>query len=79
EMEHFAYCVRMHQKATTSEDKKRWREGADAPRCHGTIAMADAIIALTANIAMKRNQRIEYRPEWFAPENPQTPEDAYNV
>jgi hypothetical protein len=27
--------------------------------------MADAIIALTSNLAMKHRQRIEFRPEWF--------------
>ena len=45
EMEDFAYCIRM------------WNQGNKAdrrlPRCHGRVAMADAIIALTSNIAMK--------------------------
>jgi hypothetical protein len=27
--------------------------------------MADAIIALTSNLAMRRHQRIEFKPEWF--------------
>ncbi len=57
EMEHFAYCVRM------------WNQGSKSdrplPRCHGKVAMADAIIALTSNIAMKSHQRIEFKPEWF--------------
>jgi hypothetical protein len=62
EMEHFAYCIRMHEKATTPGEKQKWRE---TPRCHGKVAMADAIIALTSNQAMKTHQRIEFKPEWF--------------
>ena len=27
--------------------------------------MADAIIALTANVAMRKRQRIEFDPRWF--------------
>ena len=37
------------------------------PRCHGRAAMADAIVALTANQAMKHRARVEFRPEWFDP------------
>jgi hypothetical protein len=36
--------------------------------------MADAIIALTANQAMKRNQRIVFKPEWFDPDSPELPD-----
>ena len=66
EMEHFAYCI---------------RNGIDAPpkdggvRCNGTIAMADAIMALTSNLAMKHKKRIEFKPEWFEPTSPATPEE----
>jgi predicted dehydrogenase len=57
EMEDFAYCVRMWNQA----DKKDRR----LPRCHGRVAMADAIIALTSNQAMHKNQRIEFHHAWF--------------
>jgi predicted dehydrogenase len=70
EMEHFAYCVRM------------WNQGMEndwpLPRCHGRVAMADAIIALTANLAMKDRRRIPFQPEWFdaasaaVPDSPET-------
>src|SRR5262249_14444218 len=60
EMEHFAYCVRMWDEGFSS-DVSKW------PRWHGRAAMADAIIALTSNLAMKRRQRIEFRSEWFDP------------
>jgi len=36
--------------------------------------MADAIIALTSNIAMRENRRIEFKPEWFDINNDATPE-----
>jgi predicted dehydrogenase len=59
EMEHFCYCI---------------REGKDELRCNGTVAMGDAIMAMTANLAMKHKQRIEFKPEWFDPDNDATPE-----
>lgn len=59
EMEHFAHCI---------------RTGKDELRCNGTVAMADAIMALTANLAMQHKQRIEFKPEWFDPESDETPE-----
>jgi predicted dehydrogenase len=65
ELEHWAYCVREHQKAEKSGDKAlmlRWRL---TPKCHGRVAMADAVIALTSNIAMKKQERIKYQPAWF--------------
>jgi hypothetical protein len=71
EMEHFAYCIRMHQKASSAEEREQYRK---TPRCHGRVAMADAIIALTSNLAMKRHQRIEFKPEWFEAENLEVPD-----
>jgi predicted dehydrogenase len=67
EMEDFAYCVRMWNQVG---DKKERR----LPRCHGRVAMADAIIALTSNLAMHRHQRIEFKPEWFEAERPEVPD-----
>jgi predicted dehydrogenase len=74
EMEHFAYCVRMWQ------DKDVEPKDRPMPKCHGEVAMADAIIALTANQAMKRNQamekeqRIEFDPNWFEPNKDAVPD-----
>jgi hypothetical protein len=73
EMEHFAYCIRQHAEATSPEEKKKWRL---EPRCHGRVAMADAIIALTSNIAMKQNKRIEFKPDWFDDKSTSVPEDV---
>jgi predicted dehydrogenase len=82
EMEHFAFCVRQYQK---SRDQSTGRKvsyeknsdgtfvNADAmPRCHGEVAMTDAIIALTANLAMDAKdgsvrvpERIVFQDDWF--------------
>lgn len=68
EMEHFCYAVRNHEDFLDKSPK----EGG--LRCNGTVAMADAIMALTSNLAMKANRRIAFKSEWFDPENPATPE-----
>lgn len=66
EMEDFAYCVREWNQA----DKKDRR----LPRCHGRVAMADAIIALTSNQAMHKKQRIEFKHEWFEAASSEVPD-----
>jgi predicted dehydrogenase len=60
EMEHLAYCIRMLPPNPSDEDLERFQ-----PRCNGKAAMADAIIALTANQAMKHKRRIEFEDAWF--------------
>ena len=60
EMEHLAYCIRMLGANPSDEDLARFQ-----PRCNGKAAMADAIIALTANQAMKHKRRIEFEDAWF--------------
>jgi len=51
---------------------------ADAmPRCHGEVAMADAIIALTANLAMAGKQRIVFEDGWFDASSAEAPEAKY--
>jgi predicted dehydrogenase len=67
EMEHFAYCVRMWNEGVSKSDRP-------LPRCPGRVAMADAIIALTSNLAMRRGQRIEYKREWFDAASPEVPD-----
>ena len=65
EMEHFCHCVR------TGNFKEPQDGGL---RCPGTVAMGDAIMALTANLAMKHKKRIVFKPEWFNPDDPAAPE-----
>lgn len=70
EMEHFCHCIRNNI--------------YDSPkngglRCNGTVAMGDAIMALTSNLAMKYKKRIEFKPEWFDPNNPAVPETDQDI
>lgn len=60
EMEHWCYCI---------------RENKNELRCNGHVAMADAIMALTANLAMKYKKRIEFKPEWFDAASDACPEN----
>jgi predicted dehydrogenase len=70
EMEHFCYCVR----------HKDFRSPKDGGlRCPGTVAMGDAIMALTANLAMKHKRRVVFKPEWFDPDNDAVPETDKDV
>jgi predicted dehydrogenase len=61
EIEHWAWCIR-----NPSPENQ--------PKCTPKVAMADAVIALTSNIAMKENRKIEFKPEWFDIESDETPE-----
>jgi predicted dehydrogenase len=82
EMEHFAYCVRrwqeMKQPVSYEKVDGKLKYADILPRCHGEVAMADAILALTANMAMATRQRIEFEPSWFNPESPDVPETKYD-
>ncbi len=70
EMEHFCHCIRNNINAPPKDG---------GLRCNGTVAMADAIMALTSNLAMKHKKRIAFKPEWFDPENPAAPETDKDV
>ncbi|MBA4065261.1 MAG: gfo/Idh/MocA family oxidoreductase [Isosphaera sp.] len=82
EMEHFAYCVRRWQeqggKVSYEKDEKGKLKYADIlPRCHGEVAMADAIVALTANMAMAKRERIVFEDAWFDPKSDEVPETKH--
>ena len=68
ELEHFAYCIRHGDKKDYHGDSEH------QPRCRGEVAMADAIIALTSNLAMRQNRRIELDPKWFEYQSPEVPD-----
>jgi predicted dehydrogenase len=79
EMEHFAYCLRKWQErkqpVSYEKDEQGKMKHADIlPRCHGEVAMTDAILALTANLAMDKKRRIEFKDGWFDAAKPETPE-----
>ena len=67
EIEHWAWCIRTG-------------DPANQPRCNGPVALADAVIALTAKKAINNsNQKgghgfIQFQPEWFDIENDAVPE-----
>jgi predicted dehydrogenase len=68
EMEHWAWCIRN-------------RAPENKPRCHPEVAMGDAIIALTAKVAIANSNRgksgyIEFKPEWFDIESDETPDGS---
>jgi predicted dehydrogenase len=70
EMEHFCHCIR-------TDNFKGPNDGG--LRCNGEVAMADAIMALTSNLAMKYRRRIEFKDEWFDPDSNATPETDSDV
>lgn len=69
EIEHWAWCI--------SEN-----DPGNQTRCDGPHALADAVIALTARLAIKNSQRpgghgfIPFQPEWFQVESNAIPEAA---
>jgi len=82
ELEHFAYCVRMWQERKQPVSYEKDKDGhlvhADiVPRCHGEVAMADAILALTANMAMAKKERIAFEDNWFDAAKDDVPETKH--
>lgn len=61
EIEHWAWCIKNPEKG-------------GKPHCTPVVAMGDAIIALTSNLAIAQNKRIEFDPKWFDPNDDATPE-----
>jgi len=67
EIEHWAYCIRNPD----PENK---------PKCHPEVAMADAVIALTARLAIQRSNQgkggyVQFKKEWFDINHDATPEE----
>jgi predicted dehydrogenase len=61
ELEHWAWCIRN----PAPENQ---------PHCGPKVAMGDAIIALTTNMAARKGARIEFKKEWFDIHSDETPE-----
>ena len=77
EMEHFAVCVRKWDKKLGYQKGPDGKYVQELPRCHGEVAMADAILALTANMAFDKHARIEFESAWFDSASPEVPETKY--
>lgn len=70
EIEHWAWCIRNQ----AAENK---------PRCYPEVAMADAVIALTTNVAMANGAKgeagfVKFKETWFERDSDETP-DGSNV
>lgn len=63
ELEHFAWCVR-----NPSPDHR--------PRCDGRRGLEDAVMALAANVAIRKGGRILFDERWYDPNSPEAPEDV---
>ena len=79
EMEHFAYAIRNYGPSYYDKDGKMLPASEGGLRCPGTVAMADAIMALTANLAMDKQKRIVFKDEWFDPNSDAVPETDEQV
>ncbi len=73
EMEDFAFCVRQWDPKQGYEKDRDGKYKQRLTRCHGEVAMVDAIVALTANHAMRTHQRIEFQDAWFKAESDEVP------
>jgi hypothetical protein len=68
EIEHWAYCIRNP-------------DPANRPKCYPEVAMADAVIALTTNVAMKRASKgdagfVKFDESWFDTKSDDTPDGS---
>lgn len=68
EIEHWAWCI--------SE-----KDFSNQPRCNGEVALGDAVVALTAKLAIKKSQNpsighghIKFKPGWFDIDSDEVPE-----
>jgi predicted dehydrogenase len=75
EMADFAHCVREWDPKTAYESKDG-KYVQRLPRCHGEVAMADAILALTSNLAMASRRQIPFDPDWFKADSEKVPDQG---
>ena len=68
EIEHWAYCIRENPEVDSSKPM---------PRCYPEVALADAVMALTTNIAARLGEAVDFDPAWFDPKSDATPEAKY--
>ncbi len=67
EIEHWVQCVLENPEA---------KDDGPLPHCHPKVAMADAVIALTTNLAAAGPGRIDFKKEWFDVDSDETPENV---
>ncbi len=67
EIEHFAWCIR--------------NNSPDAPRCRAEVALGDAVIALTSNVAIDNSLQgkggyVQFKEEWYDINSDETPDGS---
>jgi len=65
QLEHWAWCIRRNPGNSDPDIR---------PRCHPKVALGDAVIALTTNMAAREGRSIDFEKEWFDPLDDATPE-----
>ena len=76
-IEHLCWAIRERERLVAAGKDP---DSLSVPlRCSAEVALADAVIALSANLAMERggqgeNPRIEFRDTWFDIASDETPE-----
>ncbi|MFH5804906.1 Gfo/Idh/MocA family protein [Alienimonas sp. DA493] len=75
EMEHFCYMIR-EQAGDYYPGGNPVPPSEGGLRCNGEIAMADAIMAHTANMAMRYGIRIPFEQSWFDWQSDEVPEKS---
>src|SRR5262249_44425689 len=67
-----------HEPARLSNEEREKDPQAKAlvPRCRGEVALADAVIALTSNIAMAKRRLIEFDEKWFDYKSDEVPDGS---
>lgn len=48
-------------------------------RCNGRVALADTVMALTANIAMRTREKIKFDPAWYDPNSEAVPDAVLSM
>jgi len=64
EQEHMAYCIR--HPGTKDKPNK--------PRCNEEVALADAVVTLASNVAMRQQKHIVFKKEWFDIDSNEAPD-----
>lgn len=80
EQEHMAWLIRNDKLIEWPSKENHYHpDPRFFPRCHGRVALNDAVVTLTSMLAMETKQRIVYKPEWFDPASDATPEADYPI
>ncbi|MDR2170728.1 MAG: Gfo/Idh/MocA family oxidoreductase [Planctomycetaceae bacterium] len=81
EIEHWAFCIRNNPDADPTKEielnNPQKQKVKLLPKCYPEVAMSDAVIALTTNIAAKLGKTIDFEDTWFNINNNETPELKY--